>query len=71
MPMFEYVCPQCGHVFEELTRGQDESPRQCPKCAASNAVKILSVCGTLSSSHSSPGRPGMPSTGCAPSSGFS
>jgi putative FmdB family regulatory protein len=34
MPLYEYECPACGRVFEELRRVGDESPATCPECGA-------------------------------------
>jgi putative FmdB family regulatory protein len=42
MPIYEYQCPDCGHVFEKLM-GSDKSEK-CPLCQA-DAVKIMSVPG--------------------------
>ena len=41
MPIYEYVCENCGHAFEWLVRG-DEKP-SCPKCGRSSLTKQLSV----------------------------
>lgn len=32
MPMFEYKCSHCGHVFEKLVLGRKQNPPACPKC---------------------------------------
>lgn len=32
MPIFEYECPACGRVFEELALGHQEPA--CPDCGA-------------------------------------
>jgi putative FmdB family regulatory protein len=41
MPLFEYICQQCGHQFEELVLGTT-SPR-CPSCQGHKLEKLLSV----------------------------
>ena len=41
MPMFDFMCTDCGHVFEKIT-GSDVSKLECPKCGAS-AQKQVSV----------------------------
>lgn len=42
MPIYEYVCPQCGHLFEEWTRGHDAAEEQaCPQCGAP-ASRVMS-----------------------------
>ena len=39
MPLYEYKCQMCGHVFEVLVRGKDKPPTKCPKCGG--ALKKL------------------------------
>lgn len=42
MPIYEYSCPQCGHVFEEWTRTHDATEQQdCPRCGTA-APRIMS-----------------------------
>jgi putative FmdB family regulatory protein len=41
MPIYEYVCRDCGHQFEYLIRG-DEKP-SCPSCGRASLTKQLSV----------------------------
>lgn len=44
MPIYEYRCAQCGHEFEELIRNSgEESKLLCPKCAAPEVARRLSV----------------------------
>lgn len=31
MPLFDYVCPKCGHKFEKLVAKYDQEV-VCPKC---------------------------------------
>ncbi len=55
MPIFEYVCPDCGHRFEKIQRQRsDEQP--CPKCGAA--------------AHPAVSRPAATSAGCG-KGGFS
>ncbi len=42
MPIYEYVCNQCGHQFELLVRSQEEK-LACPECGRSRLTKLLSV----------------------------
>ncbi len=41
MPLYEYVCAQCGREFELLIRGS-EKPR-CPSCGGERLEKRFSV----------------------------
>ena len=41
MPLFEYVCKQCGHQFEELVLGT--TTPTCPSCRSQQLKKLLSV----------------------------
>ncbi|PTN33067.1 zinc ribbon domain-containing protein [Desulfonatronum sp. SC1] len=73
MPIFEYACPQCNHVFEDLARLSDQDTKLCPKCGKGRAEKILSVCRASTSGRSSEASSNSfaPSSGCAPGKGFS
>ncbi len=44
MPMFEFVCRECGAPFEELcSRAEADSGRvECPRCGAKKAEKQMS-----------------------------
>lgn len=41
MPIYEYMCVKCEHVFEEVVMANDE-PECCPKCKA-EIKRIVSV----------------------------
>ncbi|MGM0452835.1 MAG: FmdB family zinc ribbon protein [Thermodesulfobacteriota bacterium] len=32
MPIYEYECQKCGHLFEDLVIGSRKETPQCPKC---------------------------------------
>lgn len=49
MPVYQYVCRQCSHPFEELVFTSD-APPACPACKAGDAEKQLSVI-TVGRSH--------------------
>ncbi|HPM23641.1 MAG TPA: zinc ribbon domain-containing protein [Phycisphaerae bacterium] len=62
MPTYEYLCPKCGHVFEEsLVKIGDDSPRPCPNCQYAKAARKPS---TFSAGHSQP-----KASGCTPRRG--
>ncbi|HNR97722.1 MAG TPA: zinc ribbon domain-containing protein [Planctomycetota bacterium] len=66
MPIFEYKCNACGHCFEELVLGAQESQVVCPKCKNADVAKQISRTGVA-------GKTGAGSSGCAAptGSGFS
>lgn len=44
MPIYEYVCGQCGATFDELIRtASDEKTLRCPKCDAPQVTRKLST----------------------------
>ncbi|MBM4391532.1 MAG: zinc ribbon domain-containing protein [Deltaproteobacteria bacterium] len=42
MPIYEYQCPDCGHLFEVLQKFSDEPVSTCPKCSLGNVKKLIS-----------------------------
>jgi len=65
MPIFEFKCKNCNHVFEELVFSSNVNSEDitCPACGDKNADKLMSA---FSSSGSSViGSGGAPS--CGPS----
>lgn len=37
MPIYEYKCPQCGHVFEEMVSlSQAHGEESCPRCGTAS-----------------------------------
>lgn len=69
MPMFDYRCRKCGHVFEELvfsSRVKDEEIT-CPNCNTKDAERLMSAPSIGSSGGSASSISGG---NCSPSSGF-
>lgn len=61
MPIFEYGCRRCNHVFEQIVLSATE-PISCPKCNSDAVDKLISI-------FSAPGSRGEASTGgcgCTP-----
>jgi putative FmdB family regulatory protein len=52
MPIFEYLCKECGHPFEKIVPRYD-SKVDCDKCQSENVEKQLSVFAVSGSSSSS------------------
>lgn len=43
MPLYDYKCKQCGHVFDEYVHLANKAV-SCPKCGASDAIKQPPTC---------------------------
>ncbi len=70
MPIYEYKCTACGHIFEILTTSSNnEKTVQCSNCQSDKVGKILSV-GSFRRGHGTP-LPVAAPTGCSNKSGFS
>ena len=39
MPIYEFECLQCGHVFDRLQKIADPNPSHCPDCAVEGEVQ--------------------------------
>ena len=74
MPIYEYHCEPCDHIFETLVRGSSDVAR-CPRCGNIDVAKQFSVPAAVHSGHSSSlpmcHTPDTPSFGCGgPSAGL-
>lgn len=47
MPLFDFLCSDCGHVAEMLVFNEATSV-QCEKCGSSNLKKLMSAHSSLS-----------------------
>lgn len=45
MPIYEYVCNECGHEFETLQKMSDAPLSDCPECKKSALKKKISAPG--------------------------
>jgi putative FmdB family regulatory protein len=45
MPIYEFRCLGCGHVFEflKLKKENEEIEMKCPKCKSSQVERVLST----------------------------
>ena len=43
MPVYEYLCVECDHRFEQYRNVTDRDPKQCPKCQGSVKKVFLPV----------------------------
>lgn len=69
MILYEFICGECRHEFEELVSPQDPDENLvCPKCGSHDIQRLVSAV----RSQRAGGGTGFPSGGgCAPSAGFS
>jgi putative FmdB family regulatory protein len=66
MPIFEFLCADCGSTSEVLIAAFDEMP-SCKTCGSANLKKLLSATSTLSGP-AKPSIPGPSDTTCCGSS---
>lgn len=45
MPIYEFECKACGHVFEKIQSFSAANPEQCPQCGAGPVEKLISKSG--------------------------
>jgi putative FmdB family regulatory protein len=62
MPIFEYVCDDCGSKFEKLLRRAGDAAGECPSCGKSHLSEQFSTF----AAHAN-GRPKEASMGSCPS----
>ena len=71
MPIYEYRCKKCNHVFEELQKiNEGNEDLVCPACREPRPEKLLSCCSFIGNSESSSLDP-MPASPPCGSGGFS
>jgi putative FmdB family regulatory protein len=42
MPIYEFICRECGERFEELVRSGKEEDVQCCRCSSRDIQRLLS-----------------------------
>ncbi|RMG91990.1 MAG: zinc ribbon domain-containing protein [Chloroflexi bacterium] len=51
MPMYSFICQNCGHPFEKKLRmSQSDVPQACPACGSDNTRKRIGAVAMLGSS---------------------
>jgi putative FmdB family regulatory protein len=45
MPIYEYLCGDCGHKLEKMQRVSDDPLTDCPSCGADSLQKLISPVG--------------------------
>ncbi len=63
MPLYEYRCQTCGHLFEKMVAfSQNSKLPECPQCKSQDTKKQISAFATKGNAGSSSGS-GCGSTG--------
>lgn len=47
MPIYEYQCQNCGHLFEELQSMREEPLLKCPECGKNGLKKLIGSGGII------------------------
>jgi putative FmdB family regulatory protein len=55
MPIYEYQCEACGHVFDSLQKISEAPLTKCPDCGAEALKKLVSAPAFLGTGLSSQG----------------
>lgn len=42
MLLFDFECPECGNIFEELV-GKEKLTCECPECGSFHAARMISA----------------------------
>lgn len=45
MPIYEYQCTSCHHLFDLIQKINDQPEKTCPKCSKNTAIKLISAAG--------------------------
>jgi putative FmdB family regulatory protein len=65
MPIYEFVCADCGHPFEQLVLSASKvNEVTCPTCASQNVTKKISTFASKLSGGSSFSFAGSSSSSC-------
>ncbi len=63
MPLYEYVCPECGARFDRLVRSSSNADEAtCPTCGSPTATRVFSTFATTAAGKGS----AQTSPGCGP-----
>jgi putative FmdB family regulatory protein len=42
VPIYEYLCEDCGRITELMQKMTDPAPRKCPECGSKKIAKLVS-----------------------------
>jgi len=43
MPIYEYLCSECDHKFDQLQKISDAPLKICPECSKESLIKLISA----------------------------
>ena len=67
MPIYEYICQDCGEKYEKFLRSSTAKVKLiCPKCGSEHGEKVFSVFGSVGSKSGSLGTVGSSAPACGP-----
>lgn len=47
MPIYEYQCKACGHVFDREHAVGEKKRYRCPECSSTRTTKLISQVGVI------------------------
>jgi putative FmdB family regulatory protein len=50
MPIYDFLCRDCEHRYDDLVAASDVDTQSCPECASSDVVKLYSPFAAMSNS---------------------
>jgi len=68
MPLYEYQCSACCHVFESLMLSSGDPEPACPECGCGEVKKLMSA-GSIRAQGIPTGSGGFKPPACSPSGG--
>lgn len=63
MPIFEFKCNHCGHIYEELVLSGDDEEQNCPTCKSKKVTRLMSRPGAVRKNSSGTSQASSPSCG--------
>ena len=64
MPIYEYLCPACGHPFEKrVSFNESDKEQTCPACGFEKTQKQISLIGQPSIGTKGAGQKSAPACG--------
>ena len=69
MPIFEFRCLECGHLFEKLFVGaNDQAELACPECQGESLERVVSRTSYMMGAGPGGNKPTVTEKSCAPGS---